>query len=50
MAIVIDCNSNVIVITVLIVGGTLHTKTHQIVPPFKNFLEGTCPLIIQYTE
>ena len=28
----------------------MYTKTHQIVPLFKNFLEGTCPLNIQYTE
>ena len=25
-------------------------KTHQIVPLFKKFLEGTCPLNIQYIE
>ena len=26
------------------------TQTHQIVPLFKNFLEGTSSLSIQYTE
>ena len=26
----------------------IFTKTHQIVPLFKKFLEGTCPLNIQY--
>ena len=28
----------------------MYTKTHQIVPHFKNFLKGTCPISIQYTE
>ena len=28
----------------------IFTKTHQIVPLFKNFHEGTCPLNIQYAE
>ena len=28
----------------------IYSKTHQIVPLFKNFLERTCPLNIQYTE
>ena len=28
----------------------IYTKTHQIVPFFNFFLEGTCPLNIQYTE
>ena len=28
----------------------VYTNTHQIVQLFKNFLEGTCPLNIQYTN
>ena len=28
----------------------IYTKSHQTVPLFKNFLEGTCPLNIQYTD
>ena len=28
----------------------MYTKTHRIVPPFKKFLEETCPLNIQYTK
>ena len=28
----------------------IYSKTRQIVPLFKNFLERTCPLNIQYTE
>ena len=28
----------------------MHTKSHQIVPLFKNFREGTWPLNVHYTE